>query len=126
MLCHRFQNQVGVQMTPGLPKGDILLNSSLLKQVLRIRSESVGSLIKGTVSIDINPPDRTECGLCITLTGWLIDSSDSHRLWFGRIQGLDGGRANCDGLLRKAVEEFATMLREAAIEAEREFVEVRL
>ena len=59
-------------------------------------------------------------------TGWLIDSSDSHRLWFGRIQGLDGGRANCDGLLRKAVEEFATMLREAAIEAEREFVEVRL
>ena len=62
----------------------------------------------------------------ILLTGWLIDSSDSHRLWFGRIQGLDGGRANCDGLLRKAVEEFATMLREAAIEAEREFVEVRL
>ena len=29
--------------------------------------EAVGSLIKGTVSIDINPPDRTECGLCITL-----------------------------------------------------------
>jgi hypothetical protein len=54
-------------------------------------------------------------------------------LWFGsfpfygRVHNLSvRGWFDCDGLLDQAVKEFASAARFAAVEAEREFVEVIL
>ena len=45
---------------------------------------------------------------------------------FDTSRALSAGGRHRDGLLREAVEEVAAVLRESALEAESEFVEIRL
>ena len=68
--------------------------------------------------------ERVTCG-----TGYPFDSGSPNRLWFGlfpfdgRVNDLPvSSWLDCDGLLHKSVEEFASAARFAAVEAEREFV----
>ena len=94
-----------------------------LNPMLRAKAKENQSGGRGGVLL---PKKSAEAMLIKIKSGWLIESSRPYRLWFGHIQGFHRWWPHGHGLLHEPVEKFAPVLREATVEAEGEFVEIRL